>query len=48
MKQPLAKNSARPSLQENRPKKRPARPYSDEDDDDDGSAAISMIRSMFR
>ncbi|XP_057482685.1 protein spt2-like [Actinidia eriantha] len=44
---PPAKSLSRPTLQENRPKKKPVRRYSD-DEDDDGGRAISMIRQMFR
>ncbi|XP_052196115.1 probable starch synthase 4, chloroplastic/amyloplastic [Diospyros lotus] len=44
---PPVKISSRPTIREDRPKKRPARRYSDDEDDDDGGRAISMIRSMF-
>ncbi|GFZ18921.1 SPT2 chromatin protein [Actinidia rufa] len=44
---PPAKSSSRPTLQENHPKKKPVRRYSD-DEDEDGGRAISMIRQMFR
>lgn len=43
---PQRQISSRPGLNEQRPKKRPARPYSDEEDDD-GGEAISLIRKMF-
>ncbi|GMP47364.1 hypothetical protein CsSME_00015134 [Camellia sinensis var. sinensis] len=49
-KQP-AKIPSCPPLREDRPKKKPVRPYDDDDvddDDDEGGRAISMIRSMFR
>ncbi|GFY86712.1 SPT2 chromatin protein [Actinidia rufa] len=47
IKKPPAKSLSRPTLQENRPKKKPVRRYSD-DEDEDGGRAISMIRQMFR
>ncbi|XP_022962924.1 AAC-rich mRNA clone AAC11 protein-like isoform X3 [Cucurbita moschata] len=43
---PQRQISSRPGLNDQRPKKRPARPYSDEEDDD-GGEAISLIRKMF-
>ncbi|XAR51437.1 hypothetical protein NMG60_11006069 [Bertholletia excelsa] len=43
---PPAKIHSRPALQEDRPKKKPMRQYSD-DEDDDGGKAINMIRRMF-
>ncbi|CAL5372640.1 unnamed protein product [Camellia sinensis] len=51
-KQP-AKIPSCPPLREDHPKKKPVRPYGDDDvddddDDDEGGRAISMIRSMFR
>ncbi|KAJ9177444.1 hypothetical protein P3X46_012665 [Hevea brasiliensis] len=39
--------SSRTSLQNNRPKKKPARPFSDVEDDDDDVKALHMIRQMF-
>ncbi|KAF8410656.1 hypothetical protein HHK36_003188 [Tetracentron sinense] len=39
---------SRATMQEQHPKKKPVRQYSDEDDDDEDVKAISMIRSMFR
>ncbi|XP_023003687.1 protein spt2-like isoform X2 [Cucurbita maxima] len=44
--QPQRQILSRPGLNDQRPKKRPARPYSDEEDDD-GGEAISLIRKMF-
>ncbi|XP_010275521.1 PREDICTED: protein SPT2 homolog isoform X2 [Nelumbo nucifera] len=37
----------RASMQEQRPKKKPVKRYSDEEDEDEGDQAISMIRKMF-
>lgn len=39
--------SSRPAVNDQRPKKRPARRYSDEEDDAEGDEAISLIRKMF-
>ncbi|EEF33486.1 conserved hypothetical protein [Ricinus communis] len=46
MNKPVKQISSKASLQDNRPKKKPARPFPDDDDDD--AMAFSMLRKMLK